>query len=176
MLISAQNSTLVVIDSQMRLVPVIANSEMMMAQCVRLVNIAKIMGIPIVCTEQNPQALGVNFDSVRSFCSHTLVKHHFDACKDGLLERIPNDRKHLILVGCEAHICILQTAFGLLENHIEVTVAVDCIGSRDPIQVDYAVSRMRSYGVNIATVEMITFEWLRSSTNSHLKKVLQYIK
>lgn len=176
MLISTENSTLVIIDSQMRLVPVIANSEQMMAQCIRLANIAKIMNVPIICTEQNPEALGVNFESVRSSCDGTIEKHHFNACQDGLIENIPHQRKHLVLVGCEAHICILQTAFGLLENGIQVTVAIDAIGSRDLRQVELAAARMRDAGVNIATVEMIAFEWLRSATNPHFKKVLQLIK
>ena len=176
MLISAENSMLVIIDSQMRLVPVIANSEQMMTQCIRLANIAKIMHVPIICTEQNPQALGINFESVRSFCDIAIEKHHFDACKDGLLEQIPTGKTHLILVGCEAHICILQTALGLVENGIQVTVAIDGIGSRDFKQVEYAAARMRDAGVNIATVEMIAFEWLRSATHPHFKEVLQLIK
>jgi isochorismate hydrolase len=175
-LISAENSMLVIIDSQMRLVPVIANSEQMMTQCIRLANIAKIMHVPIICTEQNPRALGINFESVRSFCDVTIEKHHFDACKDGLLEHITSDRKNLILVGCEAHICILQTALGLIDNGIHVTVAIDGIGSRDLKQVECAAARMRDAGVNIATVEMIAFEWLRSATHPHFKKVLQLIK
>ena len=176
MLISADRSTLVVIDSQKRLMPAIHNHELVMSQCIRLANIATLLHIPIIGTEQNSQSLGQNLDSIRSFCSTTISKVHFNACEDGLIHQLDNLRNQVILIGCEAHICVLQTAFGLLNENLEVFVVEDCIGSRESRQITSACNRMHSAGISIATLEMVAVEWLRSSKTSRFKDILNIVK
>ena len=176
MLISADHSTLVVIDSQKKLMPAIHNHELVLSQCIRLANIAKLLNIPTIGTEHNPQSLGPNFDSIRPFCTTTMSKVHFNACEDGLITHLDHSRNQVVLMGCEAHICVLQTAFGLLNTNFEVFIVEDCIGSREHGQLTSACNRMQHSGISIVTMEMVAFEWLRNCKTASFKDVLNIIK
>ena len=84
MLLSSSESQLVLIDYQTRLLPAINESDIVIAQALKLAQIAKLLRVPITGTEQNPAGLGQNHDALRALCGQTLVKTHFDGCADGL--------------------------------------------------------------------------------------------
>lgn len=106
----------------------------------------------------------------------TVAKHHFDAAADGLLEALPVGRTRVIVAGCEAHVCVLQTAMGLLQRGLSVTLAVDAMGSRKVVDKEAAIARLNKAGAEVATVEMVAFEWLRSSQHPRFRDILQLIK
>lgn len=85
---------------------------------------------PVLGTEQNRQGLGPNVEEIAALCERTLHKTHFGACFDGLQDILPPGRKQIVVTGCEAHVCMLQTAIGLLELGYEVIIAIDAVGSR----------------------------------------------
>ena len=125
MLHSANESTLVLVDLQQRLMPSIFEGERVIKEAVRL-----ILGVPIIGTEQSPEGIGENVSELKRLCDRTLTKHHFDGCEDGLAEAIAASRRHVVVTGCEAHVCVLQTCAGLLQQGLNVTVVIDAIGSR----------------------------------------------
>jgi nicotinamidase-related amidase len=153
MLLTSSESQLVLIDYQTRLLPAIFESDIVIAQALKLAQIAKLLRVPITGTEQNPDGLGQNHAALRAMCGQTLVKSHFDGCADGLSDMLrdigtpkpsPNARsmpKHMqkepenqrptiVLAGMETHVCFLQTALSLIEEEFDVWVVTDACGSR----------------------------------------------
>ena len=174
--INPNRSTLVLIDLQSRLMPSIHQGEEVLKQCIKISKIAKLLDIPIIGTEQSPQSLGHNVDAVTQLCEATVAKDHFDACQDGLINALSKNREHLILAGCETHVCVMQTALELLRQNFKVSILVDAIGSRRSLDRDLALHRLGSSGATLLTVEMMAFEWLGTASNQSFKDALEIIK
>ncbi|RID99203.1 isochorismatase family protein [Simplicispira hankyongi] len=200
MLLEASECQLVLVDYQERLMPVIHDAEATLANAVRLAQLAKLMDVPVWGTEQNPSRLGHNDERLRALCKDTLAKMHFSAAEEGLGEwlRPPakppagNARslpKHLqktaqaapprnsiVIAGCEAHVCLLQTALGLLEDEFEVWVVTDACSSRTERSRDAAYDRLAGAGAELVTTEMVGFEWLGSCEHPAFRQALALIK
>ena len=174
--IKPTRSTLVLIDLQSRLMPAIHQGEEVLKQCIKIAKIAKLLDIPAIGTEQSPQSLGHNVDAITQFCKTIVAKDHFDACQDGLVDTVCKNREHLILAGCETHVCVMQTALELLRQNFKVSILVDAVGSRRSLDRDIALHRLGSSGATLLTVEMLAFEWLGNASNESFKDALAIIK
>ena len=172
-------AALVLVDYQARLMPSIAGGEAAVAEAVFLARVARVLGVPVLGTEQNPQGLGPNVAAVRDLCESTLPKMHFDATVDGLAAALRAGGRPLaqvVVAGCEAHVCLLQTALGLLAAGLQVAVVPDACGSRRPSDKLLAMQRLQQAGATLVSAEMVAFEWLHSCRSPHFKAVLQLIK
>ena len=181
MTISPANSVLVLVDYQHRLMPQIHRGEQAVANAVRLADAARELGIRVIGTEQNPAGLGPNDDAIRQRCASTLAKMHFDACEDGLLELLRGGDPaappvEVVIAGCEAHVCLLQTALGLLRAGHRVWVVGPACGSRSAQDHALAMQRLQQAGAVIVSPEMVVFEWLHSCRHERFKPVLQLVK
>ena len=201
MLLDASESQLVLVDYQERLMPAIFEGPAALANALRLAQIAQLMEVPVWGTEQNPSRLGGNDPALRALCQKTLAKMHFSAAEEGLGEwlRPPakpqqggNARslpKHLqkpalqapergtiVIAGCEAHVCLLQTALDLIEDEFDVWVVTDACSSRTERNRDAAFDRLAGAGAELVTTEMVAFEWLGSCEHPAFKDVLGLIK
>lgn len=177
--VDAENCVLVLVDYQQRLMPAIHEGERVVAEAVRLADVARELGIPVIGTEQNPQGLGPNVAAIRERCEATVEKMHFDACADGLLERLRRDRAapgDVVIAGCEAHVCLLQTSLGLLRQGLRLWVVGPACGSRRPSDHELAMQRLRQAGAVIVSPEMIVFEWLHTCRHARFKPVLERLK
>ena len=174
--IDSESSILILIDLQARLMPAIDQGEDVVRQCIRIAKIAQLLEIPIVGTEQSPKSLGSNIESIKSFCSTTISKEHFNACADGLIEVIPSNHQQCILMGCETHVCLMQTALKLIDEGYDVSVVVDGVGSRGALDKQIALDRLASAGARLITAEMLGFEWLKTAQNPAFKEVLALVK
>jgi len=174
--IHSESSILILIDLQGRLMPAIDQGETILNLCIRTAKIAKLLEIPIIGTEQSPISLGSNMESIKSLCSKTICKEYFDACADGLTEVIPNHRQQCILMGCETHVCLMQTALKLIDEGYDVSVVVDGVGSRKALDKQIALERLQAAGARLITSEMLGFEWLKSAQNPAFKEVLALLK
>ncbi len=177
-LLDPDKSRLVLVDYQSRLMPAIEHHESVLAQAVRLGKVANLLGIETVGTEQNPQGLGNNDEAIRANCSQTFAKLHFAAFResgpgDWLVQ---SNRQQLVLAGCEAHVCLLQTALSALALGATVAVVEDACGSRKASDRSAAMARLRSAGASVVTFEMVAFEWLGSSQHPKFKQVLALLK
>ena len=181
---SAARSVLLLVDYQHRLMPQIHGGAQAVARAVRMADAARELGIRVLGTEQNPAGLGPNDEAVRQRCASTLAKMHFDACEDGLLELLGNDSTEdtqedpaeVVIAGCEAHVCLLQTALGLLRAGRRVWVVADACGSRSAQDHALAMQRLQQAGATLVSTEMVVFEWLRSCTHPRFKPVLALVK
>jgi len=169
--------TLLVIDPQQRLMPSIHDGENVVRRCIQLATAARELGIHVIGTEENPDGLGPIVPELARLCDTVLAKFHFAAtAEDGFTSRLPAGRNTIVVVGCEAHVCVLQTAIGLLESNHAVKWVSDAIGSRRPHDRLVAAERARSRGADIVTTEMVIFEWLRTSEHPKFRQLTQLIK
>ena len=187
MLLDASQSQLVLVDYQARLMPAIFEADAAAANAVRLAQFAKLFDVPAWGTEQNPSKLGENLPEIRALCRQTLAKMHFSGVEEGLGEwlRPPvkapqgnarslpkhlqkpagagEERNTVVIGGCEAHVCLLQTALDLLEDEFDVWVVTDACSSRTERNRDAAFDRLAGAGAELVTTEMVGFEWLRTA-------------
>ena len=177
--IDPRRCALVLVDYQARLMPAIHEGDKVVATAVKLADVARELSIPVVGTEENPQGLGPNADEIRSRCEHTVAKTTFDACPDGLLEWLRAGGRNVadaVIGGCEAHVCMMQTALGLLRAGYRTWVVVDASGSRFPADKDLAMQRLQRAGATLVSAEMVAFEWLETCRHERFKAVLQRLK
>ncbi|MEO5697905.1 MAG: isochorismatase family protein [Burkholderiaceae bacterium] len=179
-LIDPRSCVVVLVDYQERLMPAIHRGAEVLAHAIGLADVARELGLRIIATEQNPAGLGHSVAEISRRCDATLSKAHFDACSDGLLDLLrtadgtaPRD---VVIAGCEAHVCLLQTALGLRRRGLSVWVVAPACGSRAADNHALAMHRLRTAGAGIVSVEMVAFEWLRSSDAERFKPVLERLK
>lgn len=175
----AKASVLVLVDYQARLMPAIHDAATVTTNGVLLARAAHTMGIPVIGTEQNPSGLGPNVEQIRSECPVTLAKTHFDACADGLVQALHDakpDGNQIVIAGCEAHVCMMQTALGLVRAGQRVWVVASASGSRRPADHAAAMARLAKAGATIVTHEMVLFEWLRDCEHPRFRDVLKMLK
>jgi nicotinamidase-related amidase len=207
MLLDADDSQLVLVDYQARLMPVIFESERVLANAVRLARMARLMQVPVWGTAQHPEKLGQNLPEVQaaidSAGGKTMAKLHFSAAAEGLIEWLrppvrkpaqggnarslprhmqkppePQEegRSMIVIAGCEAHVCLLQTALELLEEEFDVWVVTDACSSRTERNRDAAFDRLAGAGAELVTTEMVAFEWLRTAEHERFRDFLPLIK
>lgn len=200
MLLDADQCQLVLVDYQIRLMPAIFENTQVIANAVRLGKLAQLMDVPVWGTEQNPSKLGENVPEVRALCGKTLSKMQFSGVEEGLAEwlRPPakpvsgnarslpkhlqkpsnnaDEKSTIVIAGCEAHICLMQTALHLLEDEFDVWVVTDACSSRTERNRDAAFDRLAGAGAELVTTEMVAFEWLRSAEHPAFREVHALIK
>lgn len=201
MLLDAEESQLVLVDYQQRLMPAIHEGEQVLANAVRLARIARLLQVPLWATEENPEGLGPTVEPLQALVAGRVVpKMAFDGTsvllprlqpapkpQGGNARSLPKHlqkavpapapgRESIVLAGCEAHVCLLQTALGLLEEELEVWVVTDACSSRSERSRDAAFDRLAGAGAELVTTEMVAFEWLRDAGHSRFKEVLSIVK
>ena len=129
--IDRERSALLVIDFQQRLMPAIEDGAAAVGQCRRLLQAAEMLDVPILFTEHNAGGLGPTVaelaDSAEGRLAHKMT---FDACRMArFLDRL-GDRRDIVVAGCETHVCVMQTALGLLDAGRRVYLVRDAVGSR----------------------------------------------
>jgi nicotinamidase-related amidase len=174
MTVDRATSALLVIDVQARLMPAIEGAAALVANVRRLLDAASLLGVPAAFTEQNPAGLGPTLQALQP-ARPVLHKMAFDACRDGGLASMP-DRPAMVVAGCEAHVCVLQTVLGLLAAGRQVFVVRDALGSRRAESKDTAIARMARHGAEIVTAEMVIFEWLGTADDPRFRQAVALVK
>lgn len=176
-LCDAARSVLLLVDFQEGLLPVIQSGEAVVERAVLLARAGRELGVPVLATEQNPEGLGTNHPQLRQLSDRTLAKTYFDASSQpGFLSSIEPHRDELIVAGCEAHVCVLQTVLGLIEHGYRVRLVADAIGSRRSSDRELAIARAGAAGATVVTSEMVIFEWMRHSEHPAFRSVLRLVK
>lgn len=174
-MIDAARSRLVIIDMQARLMPAIDEGARLLANAVRLTEAARLLGVPVLMTEQYPAGLGATVPELAGR-GPVVEKTSFDSCgTPAFLEALAGDEQ-LILLGCEAHVCVCQTVLSLLAYKRRVFVVQDAVGSRAPESKSVALRRMESHGAGIVTTEMVVFEWLRNASHPKFREASKLIR
>lgn len=180
--LDADQCALIVVDIQVKLLPPIFNKDELVKNSQLLVRVAHILEMPVVVTTQYVKGLGAVVPEIASLMkdSRPIDKMEFGCFGSNQfrseLKSLPGNRSTVLLCGMEAHICVMQTALGALNEGYLVHVASDAIGSRVRWNWDIGIDRMRAAGAVISTTEMLIYELLRSSETTQFKQMLPYLK
>ncbi len=174
-------SQLVIIDVQEKLCNVMAEAEMQVVNknCSTLAQAATMLDVPMVVTEQYPERLGNTTPEIAQYIGHAspIAKTAFSACAEPKFKSyLQRDKSHVVLVGLEAHICVLQTAMDLLAAGKKVFVVEDAIISRNPDNKRNALARLAAAGCIVTNTESAVFEWLGNANHPAFKDVSKLIK
>ncbi|TBV16159.1 hydrolase [Stutzerimonas kirkiae] len=174
MRIKANDSTLLVIDIQERLLPVIQDGESMLEHSGWLLRAAQRLGVPVLLSEQYSKGLGPTSARLREgiAAEAILEKLEFSAARSGELFKLPGgERGQFIICGCETHVCVLQTVLDLLQRGNQVFVVEEAVGSRRAADKKLALKRMRQAGATIVSREMVVFEWLEKAGTDEFRAI-----
>ncbi|MFZ5790357.1 MAG: isochorismatase family protein [Pseudomonadota bacterium] len=184
MLIESARACLLVVDLQERLLAAMARPEPVLRQVGILVRAARRLGVPILASEQYPKGLGPTEAGLRALLGNEvapMAKTHFSCTADpaikARLEAFAREgRDQAVIVGVEAHVCVLQTALGLPKLGLAPFVVADAVTSRQPESHGRALDRMARDGVEVVTTEMALFEWLEQAGTAEFKELSALIR
>lgn len=192
MLLQADDCQLVLVDFQARLMPAIHEGAAVLANARRLAQLARWLQVPVWATEQVPDKLGATDEALAALCERVVAKAAFSGAaalqpllappapaQRGNARSLPKhlqkpapaepERGTLLLAGCEAHVCLLQTALDLLDRDWDVWVVADACGSRTERNRDAAYDRLAAAGCELVSTEMAGFEWLGDAGHPRFK-------
>ena len=174
MLIDRSQSALLIVDLQARLLPAIDHGDEVIEHALWMARVAARLKVPTVVTEQYPEGLGHSDARVLYAATGAQVveKLHFSCAAGGCLDGTAIDSaKQVVILGTEAHVCVLQTALGLLGQGKEVFLVAEASGSRRASDKALALQRLTADGVRVVSREMVAFEWLGKAGNDEFREI-----
>ncbi len=181
MLIARQRSCLLIVDVQQGLISAMSEPRRVYRGCGLLMRAAARLDIPMLITEQYPKGLGPTAGELLDLApagTPVMEKIHFSCADDDAMRALVTGlgRPQLVIAGIEAHVCVLQTALRFKELGFDPVVVSDACSSRVEANHQAAMARMAGHGVQIATVEMLVFEWLNRAGTPEFKDLSALIK
>jgi nicotinamidase-related amidase len=176
---SAADTALLVIDVQEKLLPLIPDRVRLVRHIAFLIDVARLLDMPVLATEQYPRGLGATVAELAQRLSGPRPeKVRFSSCGAAdIVEALHRGaRPRVVLTGMETHVCVLQTALDLLALDFRVYVAVDAVAGRFRDDSDVALRRVERAGAILVTSEMCAFEWLGGSDHPRFKEVSRLIQ
>jgi nicotinamidase-related amidase len=175
---SAGDTALLVIDVQEKLVPKIVEPDALVRNIGFLIDAARLLNMPVQCTEQYPRGLGATVPQLRDKLPQRPDKVAFSSCAvpEIVQSFYRQARPRVVLCGIETHVCVLHTALDLLALDFRVYVVVDAVGSRYRIDHEVALRRLERAGAILTTSEMCVFEWIGGAGHPQFKAVSQLIQ
>ncbi len=180
--LDVDRASVLVIDLQESLVPLVRHHERVIAAGRKLLDCAGIFDLPVIATEQYPKGLGPTVEIIKHCLDANratiLEKPTFSAWADPIVrEAIKTiDRPQVIMMGIEAHVCIQQTALDMVSRDYDVFVCADAVSSRGATDYEQSLSRMRQEGAWVTTVEAVLFELCNRCDTPRFKAMLEIIK
>lgn len=179
--LAADQAVLVVIDIQERLVTAMPEKIYLRLRdsVAMLAEAAKLLGVPVITTEQYPQGIGHTVPELTASCSAKVVeKVSFGCCGEpNFMAAVKaTGRSQVILTGMEAHVCVYQTVLGLLESGYHVHLVRDGICSRNKSDFLAGVAIAAQAGAVVTTAETVMFQMLERSTHDQFKAISKLVK
>jgi nicotinamidase-related amidase len=179
-MLNLDNTVLVVVDVQEKLSRAMHEKEALLESTVKAVAGARILGLPVIRTEQNPNGLGPTVPEVAELLSDSPVvtKLSFSCCGEpNFLEQLAAlNRRQVLVLGIESHVCVYQTVADLLEDGYEVQVIADAVSSRTPENKAIGLARCKELGASITSAETALFELLKKAEGDKFKQMLKVVK
>ena len=180
MLLKPDDSFLLIIDVQEKLTVQIHEMDSVSANIIRLIKSAQALQIPLLCTEHCPDKIGPTTAVLANLigADSIISKSHFSACREpSIASRFEAmNRKQVIIVGAETHVCVLQTTLLLKQSGYQPYLVADATSSRHLENKQLAVARMRQHEVDIVSSEMVIFEWLQRADTQSFRELLPLIR
>lgn len=183
MLCDTDACCLLIIDIQTRLTSVMPAKvlDRLKRNSTMLLNTANLLSIPVFVSQQYPKGLGAIEPDIKALLpeNHKLYEKTCFSCAnvDQFMEDLQNSgRKQVILIGIEAHVCVLQTAIDLHSSGYSVFIVLDAVCSRQRENYENAMQRLQYAGITVCNSESVLFEWLRGADHKLFKTVSALIK
>ncbi len=181
-LCDVDDSCLIVIDIQTKLSTAIPEKVInrLRKSTDILLNAANLLNVPVITTAQYPKGLGPVEEFITSNLpelSKNFEKTNFSCLgADGLPGHLKQfNRKQILLIGIEAHICVMQSAIELIAEGYDVFVVTDAIASRKLASYETALLRLNQAGGSLLNTESVLFEWLRDASHPQFKSISKLI-
>jgi len=179
-LLNKENSALLVIDVQEKLVPAIYENESMADVCTTLVKGFRLLDLPVYYTEQYPQGIGPTVQPIKDALEGIEAREKVTfSCAgiEGFVQELRKEKiRNLVLCGIESHVCVWQSSVDFIHAGFSTVVAEDGVSSRTQRNKQCALKRMSENGVQVACAEMILFELMQTSEHEKFKEILALIK
>ncbi|WP_165088961.1 isochorismatase family protein [Neisseria yangbaofengii] len=175
-----ENTLCIVVDIQERLLPALHNADAMVERSRVVIQGLQALEVPLVATEQYPKGLGKTVPAVQLLLGDRAAvfeKTRFSAVI-AEVEAVLNEKnvENVILLGAEAHVCMLQTVLDLRAKGLAVYVPFDCTTSRNPANKDNALQQMRDAGAVVGSSESVLFQLLGDAKHPAFKTVSKLIQ
>ncbi len=179
-MLTSDQAVLLMIDVQGKLARTVSDSGRVLTNLEKLAWGARLFGLPVIVTEQNPKGLGPTIPEIQKLLGDfaPVEKTAFNACGDpSFVGKIrETGRMQILVCGIEAHVCVYQTVAGLMDMGYEVQVAADAVSSRTPENRQMALDRMRDMGAAISTTEMALFELMEVAEGEAFSEFVRIVK
>lgn len=178
LLMSRDETALLVIDVQERLLTAQPNGPTIVWNTRRLLEGANALGVATAVTEQVPAKLGPTVAELAERLPEPITKQDFSAgaCNELITELRDAGVRHVVLAGIETHVCVAQTALDLLSAGFEPVLAVDAVGSRFKIDHATALRRLEASAITLTTTEAVLFEWCETAADPAFKAISSLAK
>lgn len=180
-LLSRDDSVLVVVDVQEKLVPAVPDSSRVIERAGLLLAAAGVLGVPVIATEQYPRGLGPTVEALRKALPagcEPIEKTDFSCVPvpEFASRLMTLGRDQVVVAGLEAHVCVGQTVLDLLGAGKRVFVPADAVASRRADDAAVALRRIERAGAVVTTAEAVVFEWLRRAGTAEFKALSAVIR
>jgi hypothetical protein len=179
-MLKKENTILLILDFQGKLAEIVFDSAEVMKNACIIIDGFKALGLPILWLEQYPEGLGPTIPQIASHLTEfkPLSKRDFSAVKNQLILKTINalDRKQILIMGIETHVCIYQTSSDLLSMGYEVHVVKDAVSSRTEFNKNIGIAKIERAGGHVTSVETALLELVGTSESEDFKKILKIIK
>ncbi len=179
-ILDKEDTVLLIVDIQEKLAVVMAEKDKVVRNNLHLIELAKMVGMPVMVTEQYSRGLGATVKDIQEALPfyRPIEKMTFDCCgQPAFLEDLKeHGKRNVLLTGMETHICVLQTCIGLLKGGINVHIVQDAVCSRTTTNWKTGVEFMREAGAVVTSTETALFQLLRAAGTEEFKKISQRIK
>lgn len=177
-LMSREDTALLVVDVQEKLLPAIADHPYVVWNVRRLIDGAKTLGLAVAATEQYPKGLGHTVPELAERLGEMPSKLTFSCLGCPQIFQDLKDRGiyKVLVCGIETHVCVQQTVLDLLADGWRVYVAVDAVGSRRSIDHETSLRRMESSGATLTTTEASLFEWCQTAGSPEFKQISRLVR
>lgn len=177
-MLNPQNTLTLVIDIQERLVPALDNHDEFVANTTKMIKGINLLGIPSLITEQYPKGLGSTLESIKAIIPDASIfaKTQFSAWTDDVVAAATAyHTKNIIIMGCETHVCVLQTVLDLRKRGINVYLPQECVASRTTANKANGLQQCREAGAVISNIESILFQLLGDAKHPSFKSISKLI-
>lgn len=175
LLLNAETSAVLIVDMQQKLLDIQPNPNAIISRITVLLKAAAELEVPLIATTQNAGKLGpVILELQQLLPSSPADKFSFSCCDvpDFMLQLERSGRRQALLCGVEAHICICQTALGLLQAGYQVHLLTDAVSSRREEDKSAGIEKILQAGGVSCSVEMALYEWVRHANTPQFLKIL----
>ncbi|MDD2868141.1 isochorismatase family protein [Neomegalonema sp.] len=180
MLMRREESFLLIVDLQGKLMPAMRRGDQALEVSGRLIRAARALGVPVRISEHCANRIGPTEEGLRALArpEEILAKTHFSIADEpqALAELRALGRPLAVITGAEAHVCVLQSALGLKAAGFAPVVAADAVSSRFEADETAGLARLAAAGVPVVTSEMVMFEWTADAQHPAFREILALIK